>query len=82
MAGSYWIDVGAGVSRSYDSFDSRSNDSFYKKYHTGLGAEFRMGNRWILPIGMAIGISYAGIQYFGGSYTSFLLIGPEIGWRF
>lgn len=74
LAGSYWIDVGAGVSRSYDDF--------YKKYRTGLGAEFRMGNRWTFPFGMTIGLSYAGIQYFGDEYVSFLLVGPEIGWRF
>jgi hypothetical protein len=74
LAGTYWIDVGAGLSRSYSYF--------HGKYRTGLGAELRMGNRWTLPFGMTVGMTYAGIQLFGDEYSNFLLIGPELGWRF
>jgi hypothetical protein len=76
LAGSYWIDVGAGLSKSYNY------NYIDGKERTGLGAEFRMGNRWTLPFGMTVGMTYAGIQYFGDEFVNFLLIGPELGWRF
>lgn len=74
LEGSYWVSMGAGV--------SRTRLSFIKETHTGFAAEVRMGNRWTLPFGLTLGLSYIGLQFLGHDYRSLLTFGPEIGWRF
>jgi hypothetical protein len=75
MQGSFHIDAGFGT--------GRWRESASLDWRWGQAAEVRMGNRWTIPGGLTLGMQYAGIHAArGGDQGFFVLIGPELGWRF
>lgn len=69
MAGTFYVECGAGFARYHRDVDA--------KHYNELGFDFRMGNRWTLPVGAMLGLSYCGFVN-----AAYLLVEPEIGWRF
>ena len=69
MAGSFYAEGGLGFARYYSWSENRTSNQ--------IGLDFRLGNRWTLPFGATLGLSYCGIVN-----SALLLVGPEIGWRF
>jgi hypothetical protein len=73
--GSFHLDAGFGVGRWRDSNGS--------SWHWSAAGELRLGSRWTLPIGLTLGMQYAGVHILpGNNYAIFVLAGPELGWRF
>jgi hypothetical protein len=79
-AGSYHLELGVGYGRLKEY---NSKDYSYKNWDYNLVLDFRMGNRWVLPIGLTLGFQYAGAHMFGyGKSVLVLFFRPEIGWSF
>ena len=73
MAGSFYAEGGLGFSR----YHSETGLESQTRNGNEIGLNFRLGNRWTLPFGATLGLSYCGIVN-----SALLLVGPEIGWRF